>query len=65
MANSNTEHSKKLRSTTSAAWKKENEVKITIHLGKDYHDLVQEFEQIPGATKAEKLKTLITLFKTR
>lgn len=63
MANSNTIHSKELRAETTKEWKKNNEVKITIHLSKNNHYLAQDFESVPGETKAEKLKKLISLFQ--
>ncbi len=59
MANANTKHSKELRLETTKEWKKNNEVKITIHLSKQYHCLVEKFENLPGQTKAEKLKILM------
>lgn len=64
MGNSNTEHSKNLRHITAVKWQRENGVKILISLSKGYHDLVTEFNNVPGNTKAQKLKLLINTFKS-
>lgn len=62
MANSNTQHSKKLRNETSKKWQRENSKKITLNFAPKDHDLIENFKSIEAENNIERFRLLIKNF---
>lgn len=68
MANSNTEHSKKLRAKTAAEWQKKqlaegNIKRLSLQLPKEIAELFDEVAQELGLSRPQTLKTVLEAFK--
>ena len=66
MANSNTEHSKKLRSITAAKWAKKNSLPVRFYLNgtnPKHVDAANIIESMPQKTNVDKLLYLVELYK--
>ncbi|MGX3067687.1 hypothetical protein [Ursidibacter arcticus] len=68
MANSNTEHSKKLRAKTAMEWQKKqlaegNVKRLSLQLSKEVAELFDEVAQELGLSRPQTLKTVLEAFK--